>query len=125
MRTIEIPRREWSGKLDEFSRMHEGWLVSLEITTAQSIGVQPKFRLMPLVGITAEPIDGGTISIAVAEPTGDHVTHTMRSPTHVFVEETNAGAQAALEIDSADGMKAVLRFRTTALPETVDGVLHG
>ena len=122
VRTIEIPRGEWSNTLDEFSRMHEGWLVSLAITTAPSIGAQPEFRQMPLVGITAEAIDGGTIAIAVAEPKGDHVTHMIHSPTRVFVEETNAGAHAALEIDSADGMKAVLRFRTTALPETVDGV---
>jgi hypothetical protein len=122
VRTIEIPRGEWSDTLDEFSRMHEGWLVSLDITTAPSIGAQPEFRQMPLVGITAEAIDGGTIAIVVAEPKGDHVTHMIHSPTRVFVEQTNAGAHAALEIDSADGMKAVLRFRTTALPETVDGV---
>lgn len=125
MRTIEIPRREWSSKLDEFSRMHDGWLVSLDIVMAQSISAQREFRQLPLVGITAEPFDGGTISIAVAEPTGDHVTHTIHSPTHVFIDKTETGANAALEIDSADGTKAVLRFRTTALPETVDGVLHG
>ena len=111
-------------RLDEFSRMHEGWLVSLDIT-GQSIGAQREFRQMPLVGITAEPIDGGTISIAVAEPTGDHVTHTIHSPTHVFLDRTEKGANAALEIESADGTKAVLRFRTTALPETVDGVVRG
>jgi hypothetical protein len=125
MRTIEIPRRDWSGRLDEFSRMHEGWLVSLDIVMAQSIGAQREFRQLPLVGITAEPSGGGTISIAVAEPTGDQVTHMIHSPTHVFVDKTETGANAALEIESADGTKAVLRFRTTALPETVDGVLHG
>jgi hypothetical protein len=125
MRTIEISRRDWSGRLDEFSRMHEGWLVSLDIVMARSIGAQREFRQMPLVGITAEPIDGGTITIAVAEPAGGHVTHTIHSPTHVFLDRTEKGANAALEIESADGMKAILRFRTTALPETVDGVVHG
>ena len=124
MRTIEIPRKEWSGRLDEFSRMHEGWLVSLDIM-AESIGVQPEFRQLPLVGVTAEPRDGGTISIAVAEPAGDHLTHTIVLPAHVYIAETEAGADAALEIESADGTKAVLQFRTAALPETVDGVLHG
>ena len=124
MQTIEIPQRDWSARLDEFSRIHEGWLVSLDIM-AQSIGAQPEFRQLPLVGITAEPSDGGTISIAVAEPTGEHLTHTIHSPTHVFIEKTNAGANVALEIESADGTKAVLRFRTTALPETVDDVVGG
>ena len=124
MRTIEVPRREWSSRLDEFSRIHDGWLVSLVIK-AKSAGEQREFRLMPLVGITAEPTDGGTISIAVAEPTGENLTHMIHAPPRGSVEETDAGATAALEIESADGTKAVLRFRTTARPETVDGVLHG
>lgn len=123
MRTIEIPRKDWGGRLDEFSRVHDGWLVSLDIL-AESIGAQRAFRELPLVGITAEPADGGTISIAVAEPTGDQFTHTIHSPTRVFIEKTNTGADAALEIESADGTKAILRFRTAALPETVDGIVR-
>lgn len=124
MRTIEIPRKDWGGRLDEFSRVHAGWLVSLDILAESSIGAQREFRQLPLVGITAEPAEGGTISIAVAEPTGDQFTHTIHSPTRVFIEKTDAGADAALEIESADGTKAILRFRTAALPETVDGVVR-
>ncbi|MBE3110984.1 MAG: DUF5335 family protein [Acidobacteria bacterium] len=123
MRTIEIPRKDWGGRLDEFSRVHDGWLVSLDIL-AESIGAQRAFRELPLVGITAEPAGGGTISIAVAEPTGAQFTHTIHSPTRVFIEQTNTGADAALEIESADGTKAILRFRTAALPETVDGIVR-
>jgi hypothetical protein len=113
MKTIEIPRREWSGALDEFSRIHDGWLVSLDIED-QSLGMECEFRLLPLLGITSEPVDGGTISIAVAEPTGTHLTHIIHSPTHVYIEKTEAGANAALEVKSADGKKAVLRFRSAA-----------
>jgi putative phosphoribosyl transferase len=113
MRTTEIPQRDWSGKLDELSRIHEGWLVSLDIVMAQAIGAQHEFRQMPLVGITAEPTNGGTITIAVAEPTGEHVTHMVHSPMHVFIEKTREGKHAALEIDSADGTKAVLKFRSS------------
>ena len=79
---------------------------------AQSIGAQRQFRQMPLVGITAEPRDHGMISIAVEEPDGDHLTHMIHAPTHVFIEKTKTGADSSLEIDSADGTKAVLRFRT-------------
>lgn len=112
MQTVEILRRDWTSRLDELSRIHEGWLVSLDIT-APSNGAQRQFRQWPLVGITAEPSDGGTISIAVAEPTGAHLTHMIHSPSRVFVEKTDAGADAALEIESADGTTEVLRFRTT------------
>jgi hypothetical protein len=121
MQTVEIPRRDWMGSLNEFTRMHEGWLVSLDVL-AQSIGAQLEFRELPLVGITAEPGDGGTILIAVARSAGDHLTHTIHSPTQVSIERTDAGADAAVEIKSADGTTAILRFRTVALPETVDGV---
>jgi hypothetical protein len=123
MHTIEIPRREWSASLDEFSRIHDGWLVSLDIVDV-SRDLLREFRMLPLVGITAEPTGGGTISIAVAEPAGDHLTHLVHSPTHVFIEKTEAGENAALEVESADGTRAILRFRSVALPETVDGIVH-
>ena len=35
----EIPRDEWAGFLDSFSRQHEGWLVRLEVPGAE-IGAQ-------------------------------------------------------------------------------------
>src|SRR6187401_1093179 len=88
VRRIEIPRKQWSGKLDQLGRRHDGWLVSLDITMPESIGAQAEFRQMPLVGITSERIGIGTISIAVEEPDGDHVTHMIHAPTHVFVETT-------------------------------------
>jgi len=33
----------------------------------------------------------------------------------VLLDKTDTGANAAREIESADGMKAVLRFRTTGV----------
>jgi Family of unknown function (DUF5335) len=114
MPTIEIPRNEWSKRFDELSRKHEGWLVSLDIDMAEAPGAQREFRLLPLVGITAEPAGGGTITISVAEPAGDQVTHTIHSPTRVSIEKTQTGANAALQVESADGTKAVLHFRSKA-----------
>jgi hypothetical protein len=110
MRTFKIRRNDWGSWLDEFSRVHEGWPVSLEIL-AGSIGAQSEFHLLSLAGITAEPGDVGTISITAALPKGGFVTHTIHSPVHVFIEETDAGAEVALGIESADGTKAILQFR--------------
>ena len=121
MHTVEIPRRQWSNRLDEFSRVHEGWPVSLDIL-AESIGAQSEFRLLSLTGITAEPSNGGTISITVTLPAGGFFTHTIHLPVHVFVEETDAGADAALEIESADGTKAILQFR---IAPAVKGLVRG
>lgn len=110
MRTLKIRRKDWGTRLDEFSRVHEGWPVSLEIL-AGSIGAQSEFHLLSLAGITAEPCGGGTISITATLPKGGFFTHTIHSPVQVFIQETDPGGEAALEIESADGTKAILQFR--------------
>jgi hypothetical protein len=121
MHTVEIPRRDWTLRLDEFSRAHEGWPVSLDIL-AESIGAQPEFHLVSLAGVTAEPGDGGTILITAKVPADGFFTHTIHSAIHVFIEETDAGAEAALEIESADGTKAILQFR---MAPAVHGLVRG
>lgn len=121
MRTIEIPTRDWSRTLDEFSLLHQGWLVSLDVV-ASTLGTQPEIRELPLVGVTAEsnPLDSA-ITIAAARLDGAHIAHVVHSPRHVRIERTPEGEDVALEVQSADGTAAILRFTVAALPETVDG----
>ena len=121
MHTIEIPRRDWTIRLDEFSKVHEGWPVSLDIVGPE-LGAQPEFRQLGLMGVTAEPLNGGTINVTVAEPTGGCLTHTIHAPIHVFIEETDAGAESGLAVESTDGTKAILQFRTAP---AVDGLVRG
>jgi len=121
MNTVKIPRKDWHRTLDEFSRKHEGWLTSIDVL-ATAIGAQPEIHELPLVGLTSEPGDGGTISIAVARSGGDHLTHTIRGVAHLWIEQTDEGADVALEIEAAGGTKTILRFRTAVLPEMVDGI---
>jgi Family of unknown function (DUF5335) len=124
MRTAEIPREAWTSTLDGFSAMHDGWLVSLDVTSL-SIGAQPELDNLPLVGVSAEPVDrGGTITIAAGSAAGGYVAHTIHAPSRVLIERRDDGADVAMQIESADGTKAILRFRAVALPETVDGVAH-
>jgi hypothetical protein len=123
VRTVEIPRADWSRALKEFSASHQGWLVSLDILSP-TIGAQPEITDLPLVGVTFEPDDGGTMTMTAAPSADDHITHAIRSPSRVWIERTDAGADVALEVESADSTKAILRFKTAALPETVDGVVR-
>jgi hypothetical protein len=124
MKTKEIPREEWGTFFDNFSRRHEGWLVTLEILGAD-IGAQVEERELALEGIVDEwdEIQGNQIMIMVGTKPDDHITHSIGSPTEVSLEQTDDGADVALAIKSAEGTTALLRFRSPMLPEMVDGLV--
>lgn len=121
MHTREISRHEWPSFFDSFSHVHQGWLATLEIL-GPDIGAQVAERELAFEGITAESdeLESNTITIMSGGKVDDHVTHTITRPTTVSLEQTAEGADAALAIKSEDGVTALLRFRTTVLPETVD-----
>jgi Family of unknown function (DUF5335) len=122
MRTVEIPWKDWSRALDSFSAMHEGWIVTLELMNP-ALGVQPEICDLPLLGVTAETdTPSPAITIAAARSSAEHVTHTIHAPTHVRIERTDDDADVALQVESEDGTAAILRFKTVARPDTVDGV---
>jgi hypothetical protein len=124
MTTQEIPRDEWKTFLDRFSRQHEGWLATLEVL-APDIGAQEEARDLPFEGITATSRESAPemIAISLGKTAEDHVTHTITGPTRVWLEQTSQGANAALEIESADEVKTLLRFRSPLPAEMVDGVV--
>lgn len=121
MITKEISRDEWASFFDEFSRQHEGWLVTLEVLKGEG-GAQLAASELPLVGITTDA-GGNSITITVDKTDGNQITQTIDAPTHVWLEETEGGAHQALEVESAKGEKVILRFRSAVLPEFVDGVV--
>jgi hypothetical protein len=124
MRTVEIPREAWTTTLDEFSALHEGWLVSIDVLDS-TVGAQPEVDNLPLLGLSADRADsGGAITISAGSSAAGHMTHTIHVPTRLLIERREDGADVALQIESADGAKAILRFRVAALPETVDGIVH-
>jgi hypothetical protein len=124
MGTQEIQRDEWKTFLDTFSRQHEGWLATLEVL-GPDIGAQQEAGDLPLEGITATSKDNAVESIAISlgKAPEDHITHTITEPTRVWLEQTSLGANAALEIESADEVKTLLRFRSALPADMVDGVV--
>jgi hypothetical protein len=124
MPTREIQREEWKTFLDMFSRQHEGWLATLEVL-GPDIGAQQEAGDLPLEGITATSKDSAVESIAISlgKTPEDHITHTITEPTRVWLEQTSLGANAALEIESNDNTKTLLRFRSALPAAMVDGVL--
>jgi hypothetical protein len=121
MKTREIPQNEWPKFFDNFSRKHEGWLVTLEIFGTE-LGAQVQERELALEGIVDErdEIHGNRIVIMLGEKPDAHITHRIGRPTEVGLEQTDGGEDAALAIKSADGVTALLRFLSPMLPERVD-----
>ncbi|HLO00670.1 MAG TPA: DUF5335 family protein [Pyrinomonadaceae bacterium] len=124
MKTKEIKKDNWSEFFDSFSRQHAGWLVTLELFGAD-IGAQIQERELAFEGIMDEwdEVLGNQIVLMIGAKPDDHVTHSISHPEQVSLEQTDEGADAALAIKSADGVTALLRFRTPMLPEMVDAVV--
>ena len=124
MPTQEIPREDWSNFFDVFSRQHEGWLATLEVFGPE-VGAQEEAHELPFEGISIASGGNGADAIAInlGKTPEDHVTHTITKPEHVWLEQTSGGANAALEIESENQNKALLRFRSALPPEMVDGVV--
>ncbi len=124
MATREIPRSEWRSFFEVFSRQHEGWLATLEVF-GQEVDAQQKPGESPFERISLTSVVGESEAIAInlGKSPEDHVKHTVIEPTHVWLAQTPEGANAGLEIESADETTTVIRFRSAVLPEFVDGIV--
>jgi hypothetical protein len=118
MNTKEIPRQEWTGFFEEFSRRHEGWLSTLRVLN-DSFGAQTEARELALEGIVA---DENEISIHLGERPDRHVAHPVARPEKVWIELEDNGAERAVAVESDTGTRTILEFRATALPEALDGI---
>ena len=124
MPTQEIPREQWNNFFNSFSRQHEGWLATLEVF-ATDPGAQQEVSDVPFEGISldSDNYKTGAVVINVGKTSADHVSHKIDHPVHIWLQQTEAGADAALEIEAEDDSKTLLRFRSPTLPEFVDGVV--
>ncbi|HKB66911.1 MAG TPA: DUF5335 family protein [Pyrinomonadaceae bacterium] len=116
METREIPRNEWTTFFDVFNKQHEGWLATLEVFGPE-VGAQEEARDLPLEGVSLA--SGGsepeTIAISLVKAPEDHLNHTIVKPEHVWFEQNAQLENAALEIESADDTKTLMRFRSPLL----------
>ncbi|HVC81203.1 MAG TPA: DUF5335 family protein [Chloroflexota bacterium] len=105
MATREIPRREWTEFFNQFSREYLGRIATLEVV-GPDMGDQPAAEAQPFRGISADEKDNEN-RIAILVGTG--ITHTVMSPSEVWVEEGDAG-HVSLEIRGTDGGTWLLTF---------------
>lgn len=122
MDTGEIARERWIRFFDDFSRNHEGWIVSLDVL-APSLGAQEEVAGLPLVGITAD-VKGrrSRVEIILGGRSDAHVTRIIESPKRVWVKVRERPGHEAIDVESDDGTMTLMRFLHV---EQVDRLLPG
>jgi hypothetical protein len=116
----EIPKQNWSYFFDTFSLRHQGWIASLELMDDE-IGDQTEANRMRFEGITFETgkHEPESVEIIFGATPYVHVTHTIVGPRAVRIERTvlDNGTFETLEIESARGPLALVRFHAGVTPE--------
>lgn len=121
MRRRVIERSEWTSFADEFSRCHDGWLVSVAVDE----GSTPRryvTRDVPLRGVVAELNEDGSSVMVFTGGGMPHATHFVEHATGFAVEKTRDGADAALTITGESGVRTIVELRSPMRPELVDGI---
>jgi hypothetical protein len=111
MQSREIPREEWIRFFDNFSKQHEGWIVTWEVLGGD-IGDQEKTNRLPLVGISAD-VKGSKprIDIIVGGRLDAHVTQIIEQPKRVWMKDADQPGHESIEIELDDGRVTVVSFR--------------
>ena len=118
MATLEIPRSEWISFFDSFSNRHRGWLITMEIMSAD-LGDQVEVRDLPLEGITPELRgENDEFEITVGDEKDRHLSKTIFGAHNVWLKQNDEGADEALEID-AKTEKVLLLLRAGASTDRV------
>jgi hypothetical protein len=118
--TSEIARADWPRFLDEFSRAHQGWLITVE---EESPGGRLELaREVPLSGVVADSEGNRSDITIIAGPREREWTHRIDSPSALRLKRTPDGVEVGIETESAGGTRTTIRFRSAVLPEAVDGI---
>jgi uncharacterized protein DUF5335 len=110
--TREIPQSEWKDFFSCFSDQHDDEPVAVEVM-GSDIGSQIEGRDLHLRGISpARTVNERDLALMLGGRDGMRVTHMISTPVHVWLQQTEDKTDEALEIESADGTKTLVRLGT-------------
>jgi len=120
--TREVPQREWGHFVDRFSKRNQGRPVRLEVAVLPGEGEPMLAENEPLLGVELDPKGSEapaiTVTLGGMDAKSPHLTHIVKDPTRVWVDEELDGLAIGLEIDSADeGQTRLIFEHEEALPE--------
>jgi hypothetical protein len=110
MQSQEIPIQQWRTFLDEFTKAHEGELISIEVQ-GKGIGAQTQASGVRLIGITFDPQSNlaQEIDVMVSNEAA-HLMHAIVHPSQLSIARTDDGIDAALQVKSTSGPTTLVRF---------------
>lgn len=114
--TREIPRSEWKDFFSQFSDQHDDEAVEIEMIGSE-IGAQIEGHELRLRGISpAQNLKESDLALELDSVDGEHLTHMISKPTHVWLQQAQDKTDETLEIESADGTKTLVRFSGIEAP---------
>lgn len=119
----EIPRDDWVAFLESFSRLHDGWLITIDVLGAPDERLKARESALKAITADLRPQGEDSISILTRNTPHDEVSHIIEAPLHVRLMETETGVHEGLQIESKGGQTTIVRFRSPMLPELVDGIV--
>lgn len=109
MHTHQISRDEWKQFFHDFSRFHQGWMISLDVFS-QEFGAQIGTRELPFEGMVFEETRTGkpSIELILGKTADHHITHTIVMPIRVLFE--CQGEHEVLQIEAENSITLHLGF---------------
>jgi hypothetical protein len=107
--TTEIPREAWGKFFTRFSLDHETQFVAVEIM-GRDIGAQVEGKSLLLSGISPADDNNESLALSFDSVNGEHLTHMVNKPTHVWIQRAPDNTDQAIEIEAADGTRTLVRF---------------
>ena len=117
MQTHTISRPQWKSTFDSISRIYDGAHASVEVLQ-DDLGAQFEVEEEPLRGIS---YDTSGIELHFNTRDGRHLVHRIAHPSQVMVEEDDAGLLAALDIESGDEPRTIVRFQAPRPSRLIGG----
>jgi len=110
--TQEIPKENWQAYFAKLAEQYAGWVTSVE-ALHRELGDQHVMDGLPFQGISYDSAgsQAGDILIEAGDLGTPFETHLVHQPTVVRIAVTQPGAEADVEIASAEGYTTLVRLR--------------
>jgi hypothetical protein len=118
MRTVEIQSKEWATFCEDFTRIHRGGLITIEMLDGarDRIEVAQNMPLEKMV-FSQDGACNNVISISASEPGRRAIDHLVIEPLHLVVRENDKHGKT-LEINAENGT-TLISFHSGKMPDSV------